>query len=733
MLEIPGGNFGGTNPMNSKKKDVTKVTMASWGPPVSSAGAEERRLDSTVLPPSPPPVITSVSNPALLHGIRKQSSLNPYERGLKARVSLLMQSKQAFEVESHLGSGSRARHASLSAKHNCPNRDRVETVEHQKKLMHDSNIAAYELKQAPFNPKQLVFSFVCEILPSFTVAPLFVILCYGWTKGINVACHRALSIYCPSDDKKVRSMHAQLLRRTVWVTLLTYGAWAALLVYAMYHQELRKDGIDHVEVIIFITPIIIRALVVATKYSYFTQQELEDMSNVDTWSPIRSGEKMLLAGWCNLPRVFRNLLQREIDLATLQADVDLTRVHFRISRGASSESAIESMDISAMSVLARVVYSKFGAPMSVNVNTRLIFLAQLCVAAAPPLTRLACSRAPFGTCWASRLFLIVAFFNTFFVGAVMYLFLVSAFHDFRRRTNASKLMSALVTYPGVPLEEFLSDDGADKSNSPITGDQLRRTFEKSDGESLCKDVNVVAGGPTKKTRENGAATGISPLDGFVENVFFDIREPNNAYAWLLSRRVLRGTGEMFYDRCKLFVSFYFAITAVFLVVLNVEVWTDVEHFVFGTVQLVLYGTFIAAGFGFAAYESWNMQATVSPDRLMLKKETMMVEKEIIDVSTEISELKQSKKSPSELQDLYEYKDLLSQSVNFLRSGEGLIAYEEEICKPREILGYIADKKVVNTVFGAISSGVFLAYQGVNQNKGSYNSSGAYYYSTSADY
>lgn len=321
MLEIKETTISGKNPMlsSSKKADTSR------SPPLSADDDAEH-----VFPPER----------SLLDGVHKQVSLNPYEKGLKARMPVLVQSKSFMDT---LASGSRKRHASLSARQlvpTNPHRNRSETDAANKRLMHNSNIEDYELKQAPFNPGQLVFSFICEILPSFTIAPIFVILCYGWTKGIIVASHRALSLYCPSKDKQVRAVHYSLVKRTLGVTLITYATWTAVAVYALYHEELKKDGIDHVELIIFITPSIIRALVVATKYSYFSQQELSDMTAVETWNPTKSAEKMLLAGWCNLVSDFSTTTpQIPLALTTLSF-LYTSRVSFRTFSNARSTSPL---------------------------------------------------------------------------------------------------------------------------------------------------------------------------------------------------------------------------------------------------------------------------------------------------------------------------------------------------------------------------------------------------------
>ena len=677
-----------------------------------------------------------------------------YERGLKARVLLQHTSKTFSES---LASGSRQRHADRVSSSqqqqqqqqqqpHLPSRSLRERDNDQSTRMRETGIEAEDLVQAPFSPLQFIFSFICELLPAFTIAPIFIILCYGWKKGINVASHRTLSLYCPSKDPKVRTSTRQLLKTTFSVTLMMYWNWAAVIVFLIYHHELRKDGIDYVELVIFIAPPILRSLVVAMKYSFFTAQEIADMGGADTWDASRSSEKMLLASWAVRPLFYPNLLQREIDLATLQADCDLNKVNFRLHRGEASESPDEHRDVSAMSVLSRVVHSKFGSPMSKNVNSKTVLLGQLLVTSVPALARLACGREPFGSSWQSHLFLIVAFVSNFFMGSITYLFLTCAYHDFRRRTNASKMMSALVTYPGLPLRDFLDDDGKVFGNegvldNVITGDTLRRLGpEKEKGSTAEESVTGLyrifgfksdAKPRTDAGRPSLQPAGRSPLDGFVEKVFFDIRDPSNAYAWLLARRVLRTTGAMYYDRCKIFVGFYFVMSALFLLILNVEVWTNVEHFVFGSVQLVVYTAFITIGFGLASHESAAMQATVAPDRLMLKRETMLIEKEIIDISAEIGESKRAKKQTEteerHLQELYDYKDLLSQSVNFLRSGDELISYEEGIYAPREILGHVADKAIVHTVIGAIMSMAFMAYQGLTQNSGSYNSSGQYMY------
>ena len=86
-------------------------------------------------------------------------------------------------------------------------------------------------------------------------------------------------------------------------------------------------------------------------------------SNV-LWNPTKSAKKMLLLGWCNLPRGFPGLLQDQITASMITMDIDLSKVFFKVRRRETEINLTEDesentdpgddyIEISAMAILRK--------------------------------------------------------------------------------------------------------------------------------------------------------------------------------------------------------------------------------------------------------------------------------------------------------------------------------------------------------------------------------------------
>lgn len=107
---------------------------------------------------------------------------------------------------------------------------------------------------------------------------------------------------------------------------------------------------------------------------------------------------------------------------------------------------------------------------------------------------------------------------------------------------------------------------------------------------------------------------------------------------------------------------------------------------------------------------------------MLKRELLLIEKELIEVKNELES------NPNA--DLLYYSGQLESSVRFLKTGEELIAFEEEEQDPTVILGMKASGDgVVQSVVGFFFTGFLLAYEGLQNSGGSYSSSGKFIFKT----
>ena len=419
-------------------------------------------------------------------------SKNPYDKAIAARFRLAKNSI-AFTQSIRAG-GARRFHLEASS------------AECRRTSFSTSPLQSFppclELEQPSFDPSSFLFTFACEILPNWLLSPLFVLSVKGWKKGLNVIEHRGLlPIFLFRERKdnlgeggggneyEVDAMKpTSTFRRDLVFTILQWAQWLAIIFFFLCPDEMKDDGIGYSELFIFLSSLVIRVMVIATKYAFYSSSDLLAMECDDrSWSPSKSGRKLLLAGWCQMPRLFPGLLQEQIETAMLSNDIDLNSVFFRVQRDQGGKDNVGSGDgdkqnsksntnsrlISAMVVLSRIVYSKFGSPLAFRKELgKPVLIGQFLIALTPCLTRIAFGVSPFGTSWQSRFVLAVQLASNFILGYFCLLFLFCGVHDFLRRWAAAKMLTGLVSSPGIPLEEFLANDFPKDTDVPMTSDIL---------------------------------------------------------------------------------------------------------------------------------------------------------------------------------------------------------------------------------------------------------------------
>ena len=97
-------------------------------------------------------------------------------------------------------------------------------------------------------------------------------------------------------------------------------------------------------------------------------------------------------------------------------------------------------------------------------------------------------------------------------------------------------------------------------------------------------------------------------------VYFDIRDSENAFAWMLTRRTLRKCGEHYFERCSLFNTYYMAAAAVTAGAANSYMWTGTSHYVWGMLALIGFTVLLSGGFIASAHFASKLQELVAEDR-----------------------------------------------------------------------------------------------------------------------
>jgi len=211
-------------------------------------------------------------------------------------------------------------------------------------------------------------------------------------------------------------------------------------------------------------------------------------------------------------------------------------------------------------------------------------------------------------------------------------------HDFMRRKNAAQLLSKLISKQGVSKKEFFDNNGSQRAD----------------------DMKIESDNLTE-----------NDFRDFRTNIFLDIRDSSNAFAWILLRRVLRVYGSNYYERCQLFISYYLGLVMFYLVYVNWCYWTNHHHFGTGIVQMVLVALHVGTAFIGSLIQASALQDQVSDDRLQIKKEIVLMSREIITLR------RISDGDANLIKDAKEYSERLEEAKDFLQASDGLIKYEEE--------------------------------------------------------
>ena len=355
--------------------------------------------------------------------------------------------------------------------------------------------------QCFFSPIYFLISFILEILPEYTMSPLFAIFWYGYKKGLNVIRHRYLF---PRGDSKAIPLSLMLI---LWV--LDTCQWIAAYKFFTESEKMRKNGIDLAEFVVFMVTIALRSAVISTKYAYFSKEELQALLSPNGWDDVKAAKKMLLAGWCGNPRS-SELLEECLETACDAASVNLSKATFTMVSPCGTSQKI----ISAKHLMGRIVYKCFGEPLGNTSKSRWcwVFLCAL----SPNLLRWTTAN-PWGEGNFETNFVVLVFFATNIIfGFNTLAFVVCSEHDFKRRRKAACLLSDLISSGGVAVEDFFSNNGRESAGDVIIkSDCLKRSDFSNFGK-----------------------------------VFFDIRDANNAYSWMLLRSSLRIYGANYYERCQ---------------------------------------------------------------------------------------------------------------------------------------------------------------------------------------
>jgi len=176
----------------------------------------------------------------------------------------------------------------------------------------------------------------------------------------------------------------------------------------------------------------------------------------------------------------------------------------------------------------------------------------------------------------------------------------------------------------------------------------------------------------------------------------------------------------YFTRCQIFTSFYLFFVFLGAGLVNSYIWTGQKHFLTGVSVVTVGCCNVGIWFCVASYTAARLQSLAGDDRLMLRRDRFLIDKEIIDVEQEANAARGIKKHWGVQEaELSEYIQLLKNSKSFLKSGEELIQLEEEELQPVEVLGMKAEMGILTSIGGLFLTICFFAYEGYNNSNMSY--------------
>jgi len=283
------------------------------------------------------------------------------------------------------------------------------------------------------------------------------------------------------------------------------------------------------------------------------------------------------------------------------------------------------------------------------------------------------------------------FENIIFVGCILGFFsstglmffgFISAY-DFKRRFNSMKILSELITFPGVPISEFLF--------------QIPKDEEKNNREKL--DENLSDYNETQDLGGNQNNT----------NVFIDLKMRSNVFAWMNCRKTLRSFGEGFYLRIQGYTSTLLIYSFFCIVILNVIAWMQLRHHVSTIYLMVMIIIVIASISIFSISRATKLQNLSSSQRDLVRKEIFLQEEEMWHADSQ---------------------EYIKEDLNELRSAKALLEQVDEsinfndlMYKPTKVLGYSANQNVIGSTLGIIATGTVLAIEGFSGSGISYDING----------
>ena len=541
-----------------------------------------------------------------------------------------------------------------------------------------------------FSWKQFWATLVYENLPPVLLSPIAVLLIErSFSRAWHVMNHRSL-LALSREHNSVGSIIG------FWVVLYPI-MWVipAALLLKLFGPEHLVQNVDLFQIILAYLFLFVRNLIISVKYGYFRPEDYEQLSRpVPHWDEDRTNRRLVGGGWSN-PGKFPGLIEDELTCAMDENDVALQGISFKMKEEVSerlrshptdelftAETSHNAKDEVTTGFVLHQIVSKVYNLKQPTIYMIIILLATLAVMSSTFILRKVYGLSAFGeTTWETIIF--IGCFLGFLASLPNFVFGFICAFDFQRRAMTLKKLGELILHPGVRLSEFLHQ-------KPLLEDE--NTPEQDD--------------PKIKTNDSAQSGSDNP------QVFIDLRQSDNVFAWMICRMTLRSFGEAFYLRIQAYTSIFLFYAICCVLLLNMIGWMQLRHHVSTLWLLMLIVVAISSICIFAISKASKLQALSSVQLDQVKKELFFLEKELADTVPDHVN--------AERQEILRAKALLTEV-------DECINFHELIHKPTRVMGYPATHNVIGSSLGIILTGFVLAVEGFSGSGIAYDANGWFNY------
>ena len=576
-----------------------------------------------------------------------------------------------------------------------------EEDEHFHSRLEGSHEAAKLRKSAPgermqhfhtpveFSWSQFWTTFLYENLPPVFVSPIAVLLIErSFSRAWHITQHRALCLVSPKHGTVGSIIFA-------WAIMYP-ASWliTTALILRLFGYEGLVQNVDLFQMILAYLFLFMRRLIISIKYAYFRPEDVALLClPAPNWDEDKTNRRLVGSGWSD-PASFPGLIEDELTCAMDENDVSLQGITFKLEKDichvmnnhptnelfAAEKKNNQEDEVNSGFIIHQILRSvyKIKFPPFFNITA---MICALSITLLPVFFRMHYGLDVFGETIFENIIFVGCILGFFGSTGIMFFGFISAY-DFKRRFNSMKKLGELITFPGVPISDFLFHIPKEgKNNHEQNSENLHSVYKN---EEIADN---------QKT----------------PNIFIDLKKRSNVFAWMNCRKTLRSFGEGYYLRIQGYTSTLLMYSFFCIVILNVIAWMQLRHHV-STIYLIIMIIIVIASISiFSISKATKLQTLSSSQRNLVRKEIFLQEEEMWHADSQ-------ENIKNDLNELRSAKALLEQvdeSINF----------NDLMYKPTRVLGYSANQNVIGSTLGIIATGAFLAIEGFSGSGISYDING----------